>query len=261
MHSHGERPEYLREGAIRDLIRSVEAHSSHQEESGGSVTTTRHTKRQSLGDLVHSLSHMQPRTPVERLWAAKALAQSASGNTTNAGVPDPQRRFRSPYDANPYYEASEDPATLALLGTCSDPGCRVGMRSPPIVQDLEARNAALSAWNIRKLGRWQNAGDGVAWGGTAVQAVGDALRFDGGAQQGGAGNLTVLVPDAGVVKFGPASPYPTPLSTGGEGTAEANVHLFNNAWSTNYIFWMPFQGAAEGTLHGSYQWRFSLELR
>ena len=212
---------------------------------------------------------------MERLWAARTLAHppigtraAAGGNSTRAGHHHSKNygsrsvhHFQSPYDANPYYEAFEDPETLEMLGTCKERGCRVGMRKPPVLQDVSALKEKLSAWSIRKLGRWQNAGDGVAWGGTAVQAVGDAIRFQGSAEQASKGNLTVLVPDAGVVKFGPASPYPTPLSSGGQGTAEANVILVDNAWSTNYIFWMPFAGAEEGTLHGSYQWRFSMELR
>merc|ERR1712232_376999 len=78
-------------------------------------------------------------------------------------------------------------------------------------------------------------GDVVDGGSQGMHPVGQGLLYS---NKGNRAFFRTL--DAGVVKFGPKVPFPTPIHGGPDMSHGIHYLLFDNFWNTNYVFWFPY---------------------
>lgn len=173
------------------------------------------------------------------------------------GTPEHLRGFLAPYHAHPHYEWSDDEEVRAQAGACR--GCRLGQRRLPVLEDAADRRAAYGPWSLEKLGEWQSPLDGVEYSGRSLQALTQQVAY---APPGVNGTLHVTSPDAGIVRWGPVSPFPLPMPGAPVESGGASISLFSNSLiNTNVAFWQPYKGGegANGKM-ADFQWRFAIVL-
>eukprot|EP00051_Salpingoeca_urceolata_P021147 m.326646 g.326646 ORF g.326646 m.326646 type:complete len:854 (+) comp19743_c1_seq2:115-2676(+) len=115
---------------------------------------------------------------------------------------------------------------------------------------LNDDGGSVTTWEHSILGSWHSAfdvADGAAKGLHYVDEAGVRMNDTK------TGNMQAKSIDAGLLRYGPPLPFPTPLH-GNVSLAEgASFCLHNNIWNTNYPFWMPFDDVG-----ASLKFRFAL---
>ncbi|KAA0165994.1 hypothetical protein FNF31_01608 [Cafeteria roenbergensis] len=214
---------------LRSEVADVELHSGSGRQLHAGAPSTRWT-----GDAGHRAAHA--------IGDAREAARKA--------VPAHLRNFYAPYHADAHYEWSELPEVREAAGACD--GCRLGRHRLPT---HEHSRESYDAWSLRKLGEFQSPLDGVEYGGRSLQAVTDVVRY---APQGVNGSLAIESPDAGLVRWGPVSPFPLPMPGAPSENGGASFALWSNSLiNTNVPFWQPWD-SREFQAH--FQFRFGLAL-
>lgn len=109
-------------------------------------------------------------------------------------------------------------------------------------------------WAMDKLGEWVSP-LGVADGGSrGMHPVGQGVLY---AQSESSPKVFFRTLDAGVVKFGPNLPFPTPMHADPDMSHGAHFLLHDNSWNTNYVFWWPY---ATPSNQDNLLFRFAIEL-
>ncbi|XP_025114212.1 uncharacterized protein LOC112576153 [Pomacea canaliculata] len=97
-----------------------------------------------------------------------------------------------------------------------------------------------SQWTMSKLGELIDPTNVILNGSQYLHAINKGVYYLDGNQTG----LEVLSPDVALLTLStashPPSVFPVPLSAPSEPFTSAAFNIYNNLWTTNYIFWYPF---------------------